>query len=290
MQKILNLKKVVFNPWIMGLVSVIAVIFFLVNIGKYQMNKKIQAEISELMGNIQTKDEVITQEDLAGLPEIVQKWLNNVGVVGKEPIQSMYFKQTGQMRLEPNQNWMVPKAQQYVNTQNPGFLWHVDIAMMPIFNTKGRDLFTNGEGQMLIKVGYLIPVVNEKPNNKINESAMSRFLLELPLYPTAALSEYITWEEIDEKSAKATMNYKGLETSVTLIFDDSSNLLSIETMRYKETDENAQRLKCVGTIIEHKEVQGITIPTKIEITWFLEEGEFTWYKLEIYDIEFNVHE
>lgn len=282
-----SLKVFVFNKWIIGLVAFVVLVVILFNLGNLQMNRKIQREINALVKDITTSGERITEEDLEALPQPVQKWLTQIGVVGKEPIDSAYFKQTGQLRLNSDQQWMTPFAEQYVNVQQPGFLWHVDIAMMPILNTKGRDLFTNGEGFMEIKIGSLIPVVNEKPSAKLNESALARFLLEIPMYPTAALKDYISWEEIDDNSAMATMKYKGLETSATFVFADNGELLRVEAMRYKETDDAAERLLCIGKITAHEEVDGIKIPSKIEISWILDEGEFTWYKIEMYDIKFN---
>ncbi|QNO14215.1 hypothetical protein HYG86_05230 [Alkalicella caledoniensis] len=289
MLKIENIRGGILKPWLIIIIAIVILIIIVFSVGKRQMSKRIDTEIGNLIKDIETFDRKITHQDLEELPEPVQKWLEKVGVVGKEHIQSVHFMQTGKMRLNPDQSWMVPQAEQYVNVQNPGYLWHVDLPMMPILNTKGKDLFFEGNGQMEVRIGHLIPVVNEKSNYKLNESSLGRFLLELPLYPTASLNDYISWEDIDKNSAKAIMKYKGLESSATLLFDDSGSILSIEAMRFKDTDENAKRLKCVGTIVEQKEFEGFIVPTKIDISWQLEEGEFTWFQVEIYDVKFNIH-
>ena len=38
---------------------------------------------------------------------------------------------------------------------------------------------------------------------------------------------------------------------------------------------------------EYQEVEGMRIPTRIEITWHLASGEFTWFRVKITDIEYN---
>lgn len=38
---------------------------------------------------------------------------------------------------------------------------------------------------------------------------------------------------------------------------------------------------------EHQTYNGIRIPTKMKVAWKLEPGNFTWYKLEIYGVEYN---
>ena len=42
--------------------------------------------------------------------------------------------------------------------------------------------------------------------------------------------------------------------------------------------------------IDHKTINGIKIPAKLEVSWRLEEGVWTWLKLEITDIRYNVSE
>ena len=49
------------------------------------------------------------------------------------------------MKLTPEQNnWYQPEAEQYITVNEPGFLWQVDLAMMPVIKTKERDLFYQG--------------------------------------------------------------------------------------------------------------------------------------------------
>jgi hypothetical protein len=58
-------------------------------------------------------------------------------------------------------------------------------------------------------------------------------------------------------------------------------------MRYKESDESAERLKCSGDLNSYQEVDGMKIPTEIDVSWYLESGKFTWFKVEIGEISFE---
>ena len=46
----------------------------------------------------------------------------------------------------------------------------------------------------------------------------------------------------------------------------------------EETDHALEKLT---------QVDGMRIPTRIEITWHLASGEFTWFRVKITDIEYN---
>ena len=174
-----------------------------------------------------------------------------------------------------------PEARQYISVSEPGYLWQVDLALMPLVKIKGRDLFYQGKASMIIKIAGLLPVVSQEANDKINESALHRFLLELPWYPTAALNNYLSWEKIDSSSARATINYQGVKASAVFNFDQEGNLLSTEAMRYKESDEAAERIRCLGELRGYQIIDGIKVPTEIDVSWYLPEGKFTWFKVKV---------
>ena len=272
------------NRWliILAVVMIIVVVFI---IGGLQMNRKINKEIDMLM-DLSTHQSVtiIEENDLEGLPNPVQKWLITSGVLGKERFQAMSFSQRGEMKLKPDQEkWFKPSAKQYVRIDEPGYLWHVDLPMIPLINTLGRDFFYEGKASMEIRIASLLPVVNEKANDKLNESSLHRFLLELPWYPTAALESYMTWETIDEQSARAILTYKGITVESIFYFDETGHLVKQEALRYKETHEDAQRLPCIGEVKGYTTFEGMKIPNRYNVTWMIDDEPFTWYKLENYD-------
>ena len=270
--------------------NIVILIYAIISFASWKFDKQIKQEIDSLLSQSTIPEkQVITEQIISSLPSSVQKWMNQIGIIGKEQIQIVYFKQRGQMKLKPEQiDWVSAEAEQYVTIDKPAFLWKVNVKnMAPLVAVVGRDKFQNGEAAMTIKIESLFPVVDIANNNKVNQSALQRYLLELPLYPFAAFNSYITWEKVDQNSAKATMSYKGVSGSATYYFSDSGELLKISAMRYKDANENAKHIECIGEIKSHSIINGIKLPTKIEITWVLENGPFTWYKLEIDEVTFE---
>lgn len=278
------------NYWWAILIGLILMIIIVIFFGNVQMNKNISREINILMegvNNNQENDELIDEDDLKELPFSVQNWLKDVGILGQKKIKAVTLSQKGKMKLNPDQkNWYEAEAEQHIRVDIPGYLWQVNIPMFKILNIKGRDLFINGEGAMEIRIASLIPVVNENGNKKIDESSLHRFLMELPWYPTAAIEDYISWEEVSGETAKATMNYKGMSVEAKFYFSENGNLKKIESIRYKETDKDAKRIPCIGEIKGYTMVEGLKIPNIIDITWLIDKESFTWYKLENYNMNF----
>jgi len=274
-----------FKIVILIIIFIISTSIIAINIGKINFKNQIRENKEKVLSNKNIIDNTIKKEEL---PDSVANWLTNIGVFKSKRIKSISFNQEGLMKLSPDQkDYYKPEATQVVNVVEPGFLWTVDISMMPLINTKGMDFMYDGEGSMKIKVGYIVPVVNEKPNEKLNESTLSRYLLELPWYPTAALEPYISWEEISDYIAEATINYKGIETSAKFFFDEDFQLTKIEALRYKEVSEDAERKKCIGEIKNYTEVDDLLIPDEIDVSWIENDEKFTWYKVQLKNININ---
>lgn len=234
-----------------------------------------------------TTPDNLTAEMTRPLPFPVKNWLEAIGAVGHEKISTVTLKQSGMMKLKPEQKrWTASEAEQISFTDPPAFRWSVKMKMGGLVVT-GKDSFREGKADMRIKLAGIIPISKSVDNEKTNESALQRYLMELAWYPSAALSPYISWQEEDAHSATATINYSGLTGSATYFYGEHYELLKVEAWRYKENGEDARPLLCTGTIKEHRQVDGLKVPVDMEISWSLAEGIFTWYKFRVHDIQFN---
>ncbi|UJP63788.1 DUF6544 family protein [Mongoliitalea daihaiensis] len=296
--------------WLIGLVAVILsqvlIIFFwkdakfgtipnsiilvvsIVSFGYYNFQKVIQQETTQLLNkNVTIENRTLLESDLTNLPEPVKKWLKNSGVIGKPLISYGKVTQVAEMQMKPEQdNWLTATAIQYTSIDNPGFIWSVDARMNSLLHFQGRDKFEDGKGEMLIKLNSLFNIVNER-GEKLDEGTLQRYLGEMVWFPSLALSSYITWEQLDENKAKATMTYKGTSGSGTFHFNSNGDITKYSALRYKGNEIDAKRHDWEMNILDYKSFEGIKVPTKMTSTWKLDDRDWTWLKLEVTDISYN---
>lgn len=296
--------------WILGIISVILsqilIIYFwkdarfgmipnilllllvVVSYANFSFEKKVQSEVESIHASQPKKlPRTITKEMLTDLPDPVKNWLEGSGMIGKESIRTVYLRQEALMKLKPEQEkWTEAMAEQYFTVMEPGFIWSVDMNMMPLVPVKGRDKFQDGKGRMLIKVWSIIPVVNAKSNEKINEGSLQRYLAEIVWFPSAALSDYITWEIIDDYTARATLTYQGTKGSGTFYFDEEGMFKKFITMRYRG-EEAEEKTEWIVESQETKAMNGIKIPVKTSVSWKLDTGAWTWLKIELTELSYN---
>ncbi len=209
------------------------------SIADWKFNRMYRKEASELLSQpLNSVNSIITNEHLHSLPPVVQKWLRVSGVVGSSPIQRVYLQQKGEMRNKPDGKWIPFTAEQYFTTDQPAFLWNTTIQPSSFLFINGRDKYEKGKGHMLIKTYGLFTVADSK-GPKTDQGTLVRFLAETCWFPSAALNKYIQWEAIDERSAKATMDYEGVKASgiftfiITVILKNLKQIVTISTTMYQ---------------------------------------------------------
>jgi hypothetical protein len=278
-------------PKIMQYLIIIPVVIILLVItgsliANYLFKQKVSQEVENFLSQITPSSETIPESDLEGLPRCVQKWMKVSHVVGQDKINSVRMKQQGFMRTDPSQAWMPFSARQYVRVEEPGFIWSVKARGPFALPMAGRDMYYQGQGQMLIKLLSLVTVANAS-GDEVNQGSMLRYMAETIWYPSAALSPYIQWEHISSNAAKATMRYKGVEASGVFHFNDQGEPINFTAMRYREVNGQYELTPWSADVGNYKEFDGIKVPATGTITWKLSSGPFTWYKFEITDAEFN---
>jgi len=224
--------------------------------------------------------------ELERLPAPVRRWLETAGVVGRPRATTVRLKQRGEMRTGPDKPWMPVAAEQYFSVEPPGFVWRVDGRMMHVLPFAGQDRYVDGHGRMLIKLASLITVADGS-GSEIDQGAMLRFLGEIVWFPSAALSPYIRWEAIDDRSARATMQYAGLTVAALFTFDEGGRLVSLTADRYMSSGGKASLEKWSIPITEWRTVRGVGMPVRGGAVWKLPGGDFDYYRWEIVDVEVN---
>lgn len=270
------------------IINIIILLVIIPALGKYHFDKLVQKEARELLSDItETTPEMISKNDFAHLPGIVQKWMENSGIEGTPKMVSVRLKQKGEMKTKPDGRWMSFTAKQYFDVETPAFVWTARVNSFPGIHLSGRDKLYGGEGEMQIKLLSLIKVVDEGKNEKVNSGTMLRFLGEICWFPAAALNKYIFWEEVDVTSAKATFSLNNKEVSGLFTFTKNGEFYSFEAERYYGGGEDANKEKWLVEALSYKEFEGIKLPYKSKVTWKLPEGDFNWLNLEITELEYN---
>lgn len=220
------------------------------------------------------------------LPPVVARWLQRSGALDRAPIRRARFAQKAWMRLQPKQErWTYAQAEQYSFASFPAFHWQVRLKWLKVLPVYGRDMLHEGRGQMKISLMNLLPVVDAS-GARIDEGSMQRYLGELVWMPSLALSPHIGWQSTGPLSARARLRQGDLEVQGDFYFNEAGDFIRFECQRYMGEEQGSPRRNWVLSVQEYRDFDGLRLPAKMQATWELPEGRWTWLKLELSEAEF----
>jgi len=250
------------------------------------LNRSIRDEVRNILRKGQQAPSVrVTRDKIAALPEPVQHYLEYCNVLGKMTVRTVHLTQTGSFRR--GDKWFPLVAEQFFTANPPAFLWHGRIQMAPLLRVTGGDSYHDGIGHLSMKLLSLFKVADYR-GSELDRSELLRYLLEMSWFPTAWVSDYLTWDELDNHSAKVTIHDHGIEVSGTLHFNDEGQVTRLIAERYYGEGHGKFTLKqWTPRVTEYRELNGVRIPTSFEVLWNLESGEYSYMRAQITGIEYD---
>ncbi len=214
----------------------------------------------------------VSEADLEGLPDPVQRWLRVSGVVGTEIPSVVRISQKGEFRLGAGEAWMPMTATQYYTTNPPGFLWRASMRMSPLVQVTGRDRYVHGTGDIEMRLASIIPVASKSGGN-LNSGALLRYLNETMWFPAALLLPNVTWDAIDDTSARATLTDAG--QSVSAMTADRWN------------DSEQAFLSWSTPITDWGTFEGLRIATSGTGVWKTGADAYEYVRLHLTSVEYD---
>jgi hypothetical protein len=216
------------------------------------------------------------------LPEPVKKYFNYTLKDGQSYISHVRVKHTGTFRSGKDKKWAIIKGEQYATTATPGFVWKGSTLMFTAL-----DSYVDGKGQLSVFLLSLFTMVNAK-GDKYNQGELLRWLGESVLYPTNLLpNDRLQWFPIDDSTARLTFSYRELSLFFVVSFSESGAITGMETKRYMNEDKLET---WIIKLAQYKEMNHVMIPTLLEVKWRLAEGDFSYARFEIAEIQYDIAE
>jgi hypothetical protein len=234
---------------------------------------------------------LVTEEQLAALPDPVRQYLRSTGCVGQPiPMNAQIEWRESAIRLGIDRPWMKLRTYQFNSVPEPMRAAYMRGRVLGVVPMEGRDLYQDGRGQMLIRLGRVI-TVGDDTGPEMDQSALVTILAEALLVPGYALQPYITWTPMDHRSAGATIRHGAVEASGVFHFDEAGDFVRFESEdRYQSTGEQARKVRWSVNALSHQTQGGLRIVDSLRATWHEADGDFEYFRGRIAAVWFNVHD
>ena len=214
--------------------------------------------------------------ELDGLPAVVQRYFRAALPDGARIIDAVSVEHAGSFNTgETVDRWKPFTSRQRVILRRPGFVWDGRIAMAPGLGVHVHDAYVAGEGMLHPALLGLFSLADLRGGGELARGELMRFLAEAAWYPTALLpSQGVSWQAIDEMSARATLTDAGLAVALDFHFDAQGLIASVRAEARGRSVGGAMVMRpWEGRWSNYQLKAGMRVPLTGEVAWLLPASE-----------------
>jgi hypothetical protein len=253
--------------------------------GSYMNIFRVEAErgISRLQ-----KMDMVSENDLAKLPEPLQRYLRYAGVVNKPRVQNFRANYTGQISRTQQNGWMDIAADQYNFYDEPTRVFFIRSSVFGI-PMDGLHLYKGSDAVMQIRVASLYGIVDAKGDTMTKSETVTMFNDMCIMAPATLIDSSIHWKLIDSLKVLGTFTNQGHSVSATLFFNERGELVDFSSDdRFMSSDGvTYKNYRWSTPIRNYKDFDGRKVATQADLIWHTPEGDYIYGKFELTSIEYN---
>lgn len=255
------------------------------------MKKKYLKEVQLRLQSEKTgTPEILTEKDIAHLPEPIKKYIRLTGFMGKEKILNVFLKGSGQIRSSEKSGWMQFTSEQYNFFETPFRAFYIRAVKMGV-PAVGLHLYKNETATMVIKLLNLFTVVDAK-GPEMNQAETVTVLNDMCfMAPGCLINKNITWETNDASQVKATITNVKITVSAILTFDNEGKLMNFLSYdRFETSDGKIYRnFPWETPVKEYRRFGEYYLPSKADVIYKRPEGDFCYLEFRLEEIKYNVN-
>jgi hypothetical protein len=243
-----------------------------------------------LAGARRAPERLVTDADLERLPGPIRRYLQYTGAVGTAVPATVRMQQRGTIRQGPGRRWNTVAAEEYFTTDPSGLLWIAKARTSPFMSATVLDRYQGGSGRMTVQVMGRLTVADDG-SPEMNASSLVRYLNELMWIPAVMATAPITWDEIDDHAARASLRDGPNTATGTFHVDAEGRLTNFSASRFRQAGRGRPSLQSWSVpVSDFGERAGLRLPVRTEAVWSTEKSEFTYVRLHTDAIDYNVPE
>ena len=236
---------------------------------------------------------MVTDADLAGLPDPVARYLRRSGVVGRPRLSNFFAEVHGRIRSGPDKPWMTFTGRQ-LNTYGdiPQRLFYLEATMSGLPVTVFH-VFNDQGATMRGKVVSLVPILDAKGPEMDRGETVTLFNDLVVFAPAALVDAPVQWTELRPTRVRATYTRADQTVTADLFFDATGDLvdfISHDRSRASSDGTSFTRLPWNTPITGYTSLHGHRVAVQGTAMWDAPapEGHFSYIEFTVDDLAYNV--
>lgn len=259
------------------------------NISYSPMKVEFERDAEHLMASQASSAEVFAEEDFAGQPRLIQRYIETCGYIGTPKMAYLEaVLRDSELRLDATGPVLRTDYTQYNYRDRPTRQALIESGMYGV-PFEGYDYYFGGTAGMKGMLGKAITLFHQTGED-MDRAALVTYLAEAPLVPSALLQGYITFGEMGDSQLRGTIEYEGITATGVFTFADTGEVVSFTTEDRAQiaTDGSAQYIPWSEVFEDYRaNKDGIKVPMRIKTIWHQDDGDFVYFDGTISELRFG---
>lgn len=231
--------------------------------------------------------DILTKNDISHLPDIVQKYICYTGFIDKIKVSNFKVEFNCDFRSKREETYISSKTIQYNFINVPTRLFYMTAKKMGI-PMSALHIYRNAHAQFNVKLFGLFSIINES-GQKMDQGETVTVFNDISFFaPGTLVDKRIIWEEIDSMNVRAVYTNEHNKINAILTFNKKGELVNfISDDRFKVDGKKYYSYPWKTPVKEYQNINGYRLLSKGEGVWEQPDGDFSYIKIELKNIQFN---
>ncbi len=269
--------------------NLIILIVALMSLGSYLLQSELTSRVkTNLSENNTLSTDILTENDIAHLPLIVQKYLHYTKSTGQPKVKNFRAEFVGGIRSKSDDKYMEFQSVQYNFYEKPSRYFYMTASKMGVPAT-GLHLYQNETATFEVKLFNWFNIVDAK-GDKMNQAETVTLLNDMcVIAPATLIDRRITWEALNDSTVKAIFKNGSIRISAVLDFNKKGELVNfISNDRYDTDGKKYVSYPWATPVEDYQMINGYLLPSKAKLIYQKPDGDFTYGELEYKSVKYNL--
>lgn len=240
------------------------------------VHRLLDAEVSNAGLSAAQTGQPVTEGDIAGLPEPVQRYLRFMGVVGRSRDWSIRAKFEGRFRTRPTGRWMPAQAWQYNSAVDVARIFVMRARIVGVLPVVARDTYVRGHGRMLVRVLDRFTVVDAGGPEFDHSELVIHVNDAIMLAPSMLLTPTTCWSSVDDDSFDVAFTDQGQTVTARVLVDHRGAPVDFRADRYATLPQGLVRASWRTPVQRWEFTGGRPLPGPASALYELPDGHYCY--------------
>jgi hypothetical protein len=196
-------------------------------------------------------------------------------------VRGVNTTQRGEFCMAPGARWTPFTAEERIDAAESSFCWNARFGGSRLGSYVVTDAFEEGHGRLTVKLGGVLQV-KKVVGPDADQGELQRYLSSILMCPPALLNHpSLEWTTASPRTLRVRDRKGPAGATVDLEIDAAGRPGTCRADRPRIAGKETLLTPWAGVCTEFREWEGLHIPSRIEVCWYLDDGPFTYFRGEL---------